>query len=189
MKFHEEFLTILNVNLNEGNLILRLDNSDWFNKIESYNDKVLELKLINCQNAQKSFEEIKQNIGELIWNYEFISEKNLLDILMDDGSSIQIECAEIFEKENDLTIDELLMKFQWLQENYQRESQSSSKGWGKYQRLSNLLDTEIKSEIQNLEKKKIFFEQKESLNADKTEIALKLCRRILNYIKQIEKED
>ena len=189
MKFHEEFLTILDVNLNEDNLILRLDINDWFNKIESYEDKVLELKLINCQNAQKSFEEIKRNIGELIWNYEFIPKENLLDILLDGGGNIQIICAEIFEEKSDLTMDELLTKFQWLQENYQRESQSSSKGWGKYQKLSNLLENEIESEIQNLEKKKIFFEQKETLNADKTEIALKLCRRILNYIKQVEKED
>lgn len=187
MKFHEEMLTILSVKQIQDDLILRLDISDWF-KIEDYKDSVLELKIINCENPQKSFEEIIKYIGELVWHYGFVSEEKLLNVLIDDGSNIEIVCAEISEEKSDLTIDELFSKFQHLQENYHQESESGSKGWGKYQKLKKLLETEIKSEIQNLEKKKSFFEHKESVNTDKTEIAIKLCKRVLNYIEQVERE-
>lgn len=187
MQFHEEFLTILQVKQNQDDLILRLDISDWF-KLESYKDTVLELRLIKCQNDQKAFEKLHENIGELICNYEFSAEEQTLHLLMDNGDNFEVVCSEIGETKSDLTIDELFLKFQWLVENYQRESESGSKGWGKYRRLNDLLDTELKSEIQNWETKKRFFEQNESANTNKAETIIKLCNRMLNYINQIEKE-
>lgn len=187
MKFHEEFLTILDVKQNQDNLILRLDGSDWF-KVESYKDVVIELELVECQNVQTAFEELKNNIGELIWNYEFIAESKILDILMDSSDNFKIACAEIVETKSDLTIDELFLKFQWLAENYQRESENSFRGWGKYRKLNNLLERELEGEIQNWEKKKSFYQQNESPNVDKAETIIKFCDRILNYISQVEKE-
>ena len=188
MQFHEEFSTILDVKQNQNDLILRLDISDWFTT-ENYKGIVLELKLIECKDAQVTFEEIKRNVGELIWTYEFKAEKKLFHIWLDNSDEIEITCAEILENRSDLTIDELFIKFQWLAESYQRESKSSSKGWGKYQQLNNLLKTELNREIQNWEEKKSFFERNESVKADKAETVIRLCKRVLNYINQIEKEN
>lgn len=188
MQFDAEFSTILDVRQNQDDLILRLDISDWFSA-ETYKNVVLELKLIKCQSPQKSFEEVKQYIGELVWHYEFLADKKVFDVLLDDGSQIEIACEEISETKSDLTINELFMKFQFLAENYQRESESSLKGWGKYQQLNNLLKTEVERELQNWGKRKIFFEQNESKSADKAETVMKLCEKILNYIQQVEKEN
>jgi hypothetical protein len=187
MEFHDEFLTILAIKQNQNNLVLRLDVSDWF-IVESYKDVVLELELIECQNIESVFEELKSNIGELIWNYEFLAEEKKLDVLMDNGDTLKVGCNEISETRNDLTIDELLLKFQWLAENYQRESKNSASGWGKYQKLRNLFKRELNNEIQNWERKKNFFEKIESANVDKAETIIKLCNRFLNYINQVEKE-
>lgn len=188
MLFNGEFSIILDVKQSQNNLILRLDMSDWF-MLESYKNGILEIKAVNCRNSQNSFEEINKFVGELIWHYEFLSEKETLEILMDDGSNIEIMCDEISEEKRDLTIDELVAKFQLLEKHFQRISESNLKGWGKYQRLEKLLETEIRSEMNNLEKKKSFFEKQESLNAVKAESKIKFCERLLNYIEQVKKED
>lgn len=188
MHFHEEFSTILDVKQNQDDLILRLDISDWF-KVESYKNVVLKLELGNCESVQQSFESINRNIGELVYTYEFSAEKKLFELWLDNGENIEVKCSEILEEKTDLTIDELFLKFQWLAENYQRESESSAKGWGKYQQLNHLLKTELNSEMQNWEKKANFFERNESVNADKSKTVIKLCKRILNYINQVEKQN
>lgn len=187
MRFNAEFSTILAIKQTQDGLILRLDISDWFSA-ESYKDVVLELKLIKCQSPEKSFEEIKQYTGELVWHYEFLADKKIFNVLLDDGTQIGIACEEILETRSDLTIDELFMKFQFLAKNYQRESENNSKGWRKYQQLNNLLKIEVEREFQNWGKRKIFFEQNESISADKAETVMKLCEKILNYIQQVEKE-
>lgn len=187
MKFHQEFLTILEIIENQNNLILRLDASDVFD-FEDYKQKVVEVTLVNCENFHASLEEIKQYIGELIWNYEFLEEENLFKILMDNGDEIKFHCNKIIEKNDDITVDELSLKFKWLAENYQQESESSSKGWGKYQKLREVLISEMTNDSKNWEKRKAFFEQSNFEQVEKAEAVIKFCHKILNLIEQVEME-
>jgi hypothetical protein len=188
MPLDDEFTTILAISQNQNNLIMRLDISDWF-VLKSYEDVVCEISLIECSDVQKSFEEIKKHIGEFVWNYEFSQDEKIFTILLDDGEIIEIECNEIKVKKQDLTIDELLQKFQILAKSYQQESERSSKGWRKYQQLNQLLKREVLNEIQNWERKKEFFEKTNPHNAEKAKAAIKFCERIINFVRQIEEEN
>ncbi len=188
MKFHEEFLTILGIKRNQDNLILRLDANDEFG-VEEYKQTVIEVELVNCKNLQSVFEEIKRYIGELIWNYEFSEKEQKFKILWESSDEIIINCNRVIETRDDLTIEELFLKFNWLAKNYQIERNRSSKGWGKYQKLRDLLKTEIANDLRNWEKRKAFFEQNVPEQVEKAKAVIKLCHKILNFIKQVEEEE
>lgn len=188
MRFHEEFLTILDVRQNQNNLILRLDIGDEF-RVEEYEQTIIEVELVDCKNIKLAYEEIQKYIGDLIWNYEYLEEEQGFKILMESSDEILIYCTQIIEKKDDIRTEELFLKFKWLAKNYKLESESSSKGWGKYQKLRDLLKVEIKNDLSNWEKRKSFFEQNKTEQIEKAETVIKFCQKILNFIEQVEKEE
>ena len=66
-------------------------------------------------------------------------------------------------------------------------SMLSEKGWRNYGKLRNSITIELNKELGNWEKKLNFYLERELQYTEKADVAIRLCKKIINLIEQFHK--
>lgn len=188
MNFEDEFAYIFGAAIEDHDLVVRLDMKETI-FYESFKNGALQIRVIDCQDIQNAFDFFEKNAGEFIWSYELLEDEKTISLLMDDGTEFKVIGSRVDERVDDLTIEEVDMKMKYLMSAYHRESESSRKGWSKFQRLDQLVRREIENEIGSLESKREFFSGSHDERADQITSSIKLCNRLLNHVQQISVDE
>lgn len=184
--FDDEYCVILGARISESDLTVRFDTKES-SFHESLENGVLETQLEGCSDLDAGYDFFAANQGEYVWNFDFNTEESVYVVLLDNGAEIKVPCNRYRENFTNFTRDELDLKMRWLAERYKREIENSTRGWRKYSTLNQIMDREVKKELNNLEHKKKFFED----NPERTNTldhSIKFCERLLNYLSQVTLE-